>query len=62
MATIPLPPLDPDAFKKKLLTVFNIQVPVYEWEGQVYLRYSFQAYNSEDDLEKLLSAVKDILS
>ena len=62
MATIPLPPLDPDAFKKKLLTVFNIQVPIYEWEGKVYLRYSFQAYNSENDLEKLFSAVKDILS
>ena len=62
MASIPLPLLDADAFKKKLLGTYNIQVPVFKWEGQTYLRYSFQAYNSEDDLAKLLSAIKELLS
>ena len=54
--------LDADVFKKKLMSTYHIQVPIFEWEGQTYLRYSFQVYNSEDELEKLLSAVKELLS
>jgi len=56
-----LPVIDADAFKKKLMGTYHIQVPVFEWEGQTYLRYSFQVYNSEDELEILLSAVKELL-
>jgi len=37
-------------------------VPVFNWEGNIYLRYSIQAYNIKSDLEKLLSAVKELLS
>ena len=61
MATIPLPALDANDFKKKLMETYHIQLPVYEWEGKTYLRYSIQGYNSEDDLEKLLIAVKALL-
>ena len=62
MASIPLPIEDADAFKKKLLDTYRIQVPVFNWEGNIYLRYSIQAYNIKSDLEKLLSAVKELLS
>ena len=61
MASIPLPITEPDTFKKKLLDIYRIQVPVFQWEEKVYLRYSIQAYNSKSDLEKLLSAVKELL-
>ena len=61
MASIPLPIDDADAFKKKLLEIYRIQVPVFQWEGNTYLRYSIQAYNSKSDLEKLLSAVMELL-
>ena len=47
---------------KKLLEKYKIQVPVFEWENHSYLRYSIQAYNSEDDLEKLFTAVKELLN
>ena len=62
MASIPMPSLDATAFKKKLMETYQIQVPVFEWGDKAYLRYSIQAYNSEDDLEKLLFAVKELLS
>ena len=62
MASIPLPDLDAEAFKNNLLETYNIQVPVFQWEGQTYLRYSIQAYNSEEDLEILFSAVEELLS
>jgi isopenicillin-N epimerase len=62
MASIPLPIDDVDTFKKKLLEIYQIQVPVFNWEGNAYLRYSIQAYNTESDLDKLLSVVKELLS
>ena len=62
MASIPLPVLDAVTFKKNLMETYHIQVPVFEWENKTYLRYSIQAYNSEDELTKLLSAVKELLS
>ena len=61
MASIPMPSLDATAFKKKLMERYHIQVPVFQWEGHTYLRYSIQAYNSEDELEKLFYAVKKLL-
>jgi isopenicillin-N epimerase len=62
MASIPLPVLDAVTFKKNLMETYHIQVPVFEWGNKTYLRYSIQAYNSEDELTKLLSAVKELLS
>jgi len=62
MASIPLPIDDADTFKKKLLKTYQIQVPVFNWEGSAYLRYSIQAYNTESDLDKLLSAIQELLS
>ena len=62
MASIPLPIEDANLFKNNLLEIYNIQVPIFVWEGQTSLRYSIQAYNSEKDLEKLFSAVKELLN
>ena len=62
MASIPLPIDDNGSFKNALLERYKIQLPVFKWEGGTYLRYSIQAYNIESDLEKLLSAVKELLS
>ena len=62
MASIPLPIENAQTFKKELLEKYKIQVPVFQWENHAYLRYSIQAYNSEDDLEKLFTAVKELLN
>ena len=61
MASILLPFNDAVEIKNALLNKYHIQVPIFTWEGKVYLRYSIQAYNSESDLEKLFSAVKELL-
>lgn len=61
MASIPMPFNDAFEIKNVLLNKYHIQVPIFTWEGKVYLRYSIQAYNSESDLEKLLSAIKELL-
>ena len=61
MASILLPFNDAVEIKNALLNKYHIQVPIFTWEGKVYLRYSIQAYNSESDLEKLLFAIKELL-
>jgi isopenicillin-N epimerase len=61
MASIPLPFNAAVEIKNVLLNKYHIQVPIFTWEGKVYLRYSIQAYNSESDLEKLFSAIKELL-
>ena len=61
MASIPLPIENAMDFKHTLLEKYNIQVPIFQWKNNIYLRYSIQAYNSIDDLEKLYIAVKEIL-
>ena len=61
MASIPLPINNAVDFKSTLLEKYNIQVPIFQWEKNIYLRYSIQAYNSVNDLEKLFAAVKELL-
>ncbi|MEJ2757422.1 MAG: aminotransferase class V-fold PLP-dependent enzyme [Anaerolineales bacterium] len=61
MAAIPLPEVDVDVFKARLYDEFRVEVPVYRWEGQPFLRVSVQAYNTQEDLDALVAGVKAIL-
>ena len=61
MATIELPIDDPLEFKQSLLEKYNIQIPVFSWEKITVLRYSMHFYNIEEDLNKLVVAVKHLL-
>ena len=62
MASIPLPVSDAHKLKQKLLEEFKIQIPVFEWEGKNYLRFSFHFYNTEDDAQRLIEAVRHLLA
>ena len=61
MATIELPIDDPLQFKQSLLEKYNIQIPVFTWENITVLRYSMHFYNKEEDLNRLIGAVKELL-
>ena len=57
MVTIPLPEqLDIAQFRIRLYEEFHIEVPVIAWNGHPYVRVSFQAYNSLDDLNTFITA------
>jgi isopenicillin-N epimerase len=60
MATIPLPPCDPVQVKARLYDDYRIEIPLVTWNGQNYVRASFQGYNSADDLAKLVTAIGEI--
>lgn len=61
MVTCPLPPCDVNVVKARLYDECRIEIPVYEFQGQPYLRFSFQAYNSAADLETTLRALRHVV-
>ncbi len=68
MVSVPLPPIDTakDAFGRtrlqaRLLDEFNIEVPIVVWNGKPYIRVSIQAYNTQEDVDRLVDALERIL-
>lgn len=62
MVTLPLPACDTDALKKRLYDDYRIEVPVMVWHDQPVIRVSFQGYNDEADLDRLVAALQALLS
>lgn len=50
----------PEKLHDLLFEKYKIQIPVMAHEDKVYLRYSINAFNSNEDLDKLYDAVKEI--
>jgi len=48
--------------KSQLIHEYNIEIPVFIWGGQLYIRVSLNGYNSEDDLHRLLAVLPKIIS
>jgi isopenicillin-N epimerase len=62
MGIAALPPLaDPAAFQRRLYEEFSIEVPLMEWDGRPFLRVSIQAYNTQEDVERLIAALERLL-
>ena len=53
--------IDPVDFKKQLYENHHIEAPVIVWNGQKFLRVSYQAYNDEQDAGRLIEALKDLI-
>ncbi len=62
MATVRLPPVDPEGLARRLRQEFRIEVPVFEWNSQPFLRLSFQGYNSPGDADALVEALACLLA
>jgi len=60
MASIQLPIDDSSKIKNILLNNFNIEIPIFQWENKNMLRFSFNAYNDENDSIALIDAIKYI--
>ncbi|MGB4843060.1 MAG: aminotransferase class V-fold PLP-dependent enzyme [Ferruginibacter sp.] len=51
---------EPEKLKAHLMNEYKIQVPVMRHGDKVYLRYSINAFNKQEDLVKLFAAIKTI--
>lgn len=61
MASIPIRTEKPTELKELLYTKYRIQIPIMFLNGNTYLRFSINAYNSQEDLDILLKALRDII-
>jgi isopenicillin-N epimerase len=57
MAAAELPPCDPAGVQRRLLEEHAVEVPCLTWDGRPLIRVSCQAYNDEQDVERLLEAL-----
>jgi isopenicillin-N epimerase len=61
MFAVPLPPCDGPRLQADLYERHRVEVPVMRWLGRPLLRVSIQAYNTPDDVARLLTGLKAAL-
>ena len=62
MAVVQLPhSTDLTLLKARLYDDFSVEIPLTQHDGRKYIRISVQGYNSQSDIETLLTALKKLL-
>jgi len=61
MASIRINTDKPAELKNMLYDKYKIQIPVMPLNGNFYIRFSINAYNQQDDLDKLYYALEEII-
>lgn len=57
-----LPECDLDVLKARLVDEYRVEVPLVRWNGQPFVRVSFQAYNTEADADALVAGLARLLA
>ncbi|GAA4081255.1 aminotransferase class V-fold PLP-dependent enzyme [Flavobacterium cheonanense] len=61
MASIPIRTEKPMELKELLYSKYKIQIPIMPLNDKIYMRYSINVYNSQEDLDILYRAITDII-
>jgi isopenicillin-N epimerase len=61
MGIAPLPNSDLILLKRRLYDEYKIEVPLIQWEDRQFIRVSVQGYNTEEDIDILVSALEVLL-
>lgn len=61
MFSLPITPLNPERLQRYFYQTYNVEVPVMRHDDKTYLRYSVNAFNTQDDLDRLYYGIKEIL-
>lgn len=62
MASIPVRTDEPQKLKELLFEKYQIEIPVMPLNGDFYIRYSINAYNSQEELDRLYEVLKEIIA
>ena len=52
----------PVALQARLHEDHRVEMPAYEWEGTTLVRFSIGPYNDDDDVERLVDAMRAALA
>jgi len=58
MGIAPIPKSDLAALKSRLYDEYQVEVPLIQWQDRQFIRISIQGYNTQDDVDALVNAVK----
>lgn len=61
MFSIPVTTAEPEKLQRLLFEKYKIEIPVMRLDEKVFIRYSLNGFNSQEDLDKLYAALKEIL-
>ncbi|MGZ9234297.1 MAG: aminotransferase class V-fold PLP-dependent enzyme [Anaerolineales bacterium] len=61
MGIAPLPPSNLPVLKSRLYDEYKIEVPLTEWQDKQFIRISVQGYNTQEDIDVLVSALENLL-
>ena len=61
MSSIPIKTSNPVELKNLLFEKYKIEIPVMPLNGNYFLRYSINTYNSQDDLDILFKTLQEII-
>ena len=61
MGIAPLPFSDLAVLKSRLYDEHKIEVPLIQWQDKQFVRISVQGYNSQEDIDSLVNALKALL-
>jgi isopenicillin-N epimerase len=61
MGIAPLPPSNLMTLKSRLYDEYRIEVPLTEWQDKLFVRISIQGYNTQEDVEALVDALRILL-
>lgn len=61
MISLPLPRCNPEILKQRLYDKYKIEVPIITWNNRHLIRVSIQGYNTREDVDVLVSALKELL-
>ncbi len=62
MCSIQLKTLQPEKLQRLLYEKYRIEIPVMKHDGQVFIRYSVQVFNEQQDLDNLYNALTEIIN
>jgi isopenicillin-N epimerase len=61
MVAVRLPDVEPEAFQKRLYDEYRIEIPVFVWNEQPLIRICVQGYNSAGDVDKVVTALTNLI-
>ncbi len=60
MISVPIPDCDVTDLHRRLLSDYNIEIPVILWADLCLVRVSIQGYNTQEDADALVAAISEI--